>query len=78
MLVSKISPLTGKMNHMYIDVSDEQFKRWESGELIQQVMPHLTEDEREFLISGCYPGEYENTMDGAYGNEEEDPDELPF
>ena len=37
---------------MDLDITDDQLKAWEGGELIQNVMPDLTVEEREFLISG--------------------------
>jgi hypothetical protein len=39
---------------------------WEGGELIQNVMPELSPEEREFLISGITPKEW----DEYYGKEE--------
>ena len=37
----------------------EQLDRWRGGELIQRVMPHLTPEEREFLISGSSSEEWD-------------------
>lgn len=41
-----------------IEVPEEGYKRWKSGELIQNALPELYADERELLISGicgkCY------------------------
>jgi hypothetical protein len=37
---------------MDLPVTKEQIKAWQQGELIQNVMPHLSIVEREFLISG--------------------------
>lgn len=53
MKISRTSPITGQVNTLDLDVTDEQIRRWERGELIQNVMPHLSKDQREFLISGC-------------------------
>ena len=52
-------PVTGKDNDMELDVTDEQLRAWENGTLIQEAMPNLTADEREFLITGLLPGEFE-------------------
>jgi hypothetical protein len=52
MIVTKNCPFTGEPKTMDIDVTDAQMKAWKDGELIQHVMPNLTADEREFLISG--------------------------
>jgi hypothetical protein len=58
MLIEQRSPVTGKVNVMDIPVTIEQLERWQNGELIQNAMPHLTPDEREFLISGCTPEDW--------------------
>ena len=59
MLVSKEHMVTGKINTLDLDVTHDQLIRWRSGEHIQKVMPHLSAEEREFLISGLLPGEYD-------------------
>ena len=39
---------------MLLDITLSQLTLWESGEgYIQNVMPNLNTNEREFLISGC-------------------------
>lgn len=60
MLVRRKSKLTGKVHEMHIDITVEQINRWCKGELIQNVCPHLSSDEREFLISGITPTEWHN------------------
>jgi hypothetical protein len=60
MKVAIRSLVSGAINHMELDVTQEQLDRWENGELVQNVMPHLTADEREFLISGCTSAEFES------------------
>ena len=69
---------------MDIDVTHEQIAQWESGVLIHQAMPHLCEDEREFMMTGITPDEWDTHMvgeddevdyesnDNAYAEEEED------
>jgi hypothetical protein len=54
MIVEMTSPLTGKVNQMDLPITLEQLNRWRNGELIQNVFPHLTADEREFLMTGLY------------------------
>jgi hypothetical protein len=36
--------------------------QWERGVLIQDAMPHLSPDEREFLMTGITPDEWADTM----------------
>lgn len=43
---------------MNLDVTAEQIAAWQAGGLIQNVMPHLTPDEREFLITGITADEW--------------------
>ena len=59
MNITKRDPLTGKENTLDLPITEEQFKAWQNGGMIQRVMPHLTPDEREFVISGLMPGEFD-------------------
>ena len=43
---------------MEIDITQEQLDLWENGMLIQKVAPHLSANEREFIISGVTPDEW--------------------
>ena len=45
---------------MELNVTQAQIDDWQGGELIQNVMPHLSDEEREFLISGMTPAEWNN------------------
>lgn len=47
---------------MDLDVTEEQLIRWKGGQLIQNVFPHLSPDEREFLMTGITPQEWEETF----------------
>ena len=58
MLVGKKSQLSGKSHEMEIDVSEKQITLWMEGALIQDVMPDLSPDEREFLMTGITPAEW--------------------
>lgn len=62
--VIRRSPFTGKMNSMKLDITQEAYEKWASGEgpHVQDAFPHLTADEREFLISGATPEEWEKYM----------------
>lgn len=68
MQVTKRSALTGDQHTLDIAITPEEWKRWkEDGELLQNVCPHLSKDDREFLISGCTPEEWK----AAFGNGED-------
>ncbi len=58
MLIKMNSMLTGKIHEREIDVTPEQLQKWKDGAMIQDAMPHLSADDREFLISGATPEEW--------------------
>ena len=64
MQVTKRSALSGKERTREIDVTPMQIKRWQEGELIQVAMPHLSADDREFLMTGITPEEWDAAFDG--------------
>lgn len=62
MQITRKSPFSGKINTREIAVTEEQLLRWERGELIQNVMPNLSADDREFIMTGITPEEWEETF----------------
>ena len=42
-----------------IDVCQSQLDAWKSGVLIQNAMPNLSADDREFLMTGITPEEWD-------------------
>lgn len=59
MKITKTSTLTGNTNTMDLDITEEQMFNWQhKGMLIQLAMPHLKPEEREFLISGTTPEDW--------------------
>jgi hypothetical protein len=58
MLITKRSMMTGQKHSMSLDVTENQLNAWHSGGMIQEVMPHLTAGEREFLMTGITPSEW--------------------
>lgn len=69
MKVSMTSPLSGQTNVMELPITPEQLRRWEQGEFVQDVFPHLTADQREFLMTGITPEEWA-AMEAALEEEE--------
>ena len=60
MLVKKQSIMSGKVNEMELDITQEQLDRYLEGrELIQDIFPHLNANEREFLITGITGEEWD-------------------
>jgi hypothetical protein len=59
MQVTKQSRISGKISSMDLNITSEQLDRVNLGiELIQNIVPHLSSDEREFLITGITPQEW--------------------
>tara|TARA_R100000773_G_scaffold26228_1_gene22837 strand:+ start:3437 stop:3646 length:210 start_codon:yes stop_codon:yes gene_type:complete len=54
--------ISGELNSMELDVTQDQLNRWQGGELIQDVFPHLNVDEREFIKTGITPQEWSDTF----------------
>lgn len=67
--ITRTSMLSGIKRTQTIDITEEQLKRWESGEdLIQNIMPNLSDNDREFILTGSTPEEY----DEAYKEDDND------
>lgn len=64
MLVTKTSQITGKTNTMDINVTIAQLDRIDirsyTKELIQDIVPDISKEEREFLMTGITPDEWKN------------------
>jgi hypothetical protein len=58
-IITRKSPFSGVENRMDVPVTEAELARLESGETIQKVVPHLSADHREFLISGITPTEWD-------------------
>jgi 7,8-dihydro-6-hydroxymethylpterin-pyrophosphokinase len=66
MLIERASPFTGELRTLDLDVTQEQMQAWQSGTVIQRAMPHLSADEREFILTGILPEEW----DEMFGEEQ--------
>ena len=58
MLITRQSLISGNTNTMSLPVTEEQYNAWEQGTLVQDAMPHLSPDEREFIMTGITPEEW--------------------
>jgi hypothetical protein len=58
MLAVKRSPFSGEICSREIPVTEEQFKLYESGMLIQHAMPNISSEDREFIMTGITPEEW--------------------
>jgi len=68
MLLTKISMLTKKENSREIDITQDRIDAWRScqtkrsRQLIRDAFPHLSEDDREFILTGITPEEWDEAM----------------
>ncbi len=62
MLLKRISTLTGQIHYREMPVTYEQLMAWHEGALIQNVMPNLTADQREFIMTGITRSEWDHVM----------------
>ena len=62
MLITRKSLISGNINTMSLPITEEQYNAWEQGTLVQVAMPHLSPDEREFVMSGITPEEWAETF----------------
>lgn len=72
MLITKVSMFSGVAHTLDIPVTQEQLDDWRGGTLIQNAMPNLSPDDREFLMTGMTPDEWEEMMGDNYQGEDDD------
>lgn len=61
--VTRKSKLTGKVHTRKIDITREQLKEYEqSDEYIQHFFPDLSADDREFIMTGITPEEWDKVF----------------
>ncbi len=60
MQVTKTCAFTGVERTLDLDVTPAEIAAYENGALVQEAMPRLNVDEREFILTGSWDGEWEN------------------
>ena len=68
MKITRTSMFSGVTRTLDLPVTEEQVASWKAGTLIQQAMPELTADEREFVMTGVTAQEWSN----EFGDEDDD------
>ena len=62
MKITRTSQLSGKENTMDLDVTPAQMERFDNrlntGEYVQTIFAHLPKEEREFILTGITPAEW--------------------
>jgi hypothetical protein len=69
MLITRVSPVTGIVASWEMNITPEQWSSWCSGMLIQNAMPHLSPDEREFIMTGMTPNDWDSLFTDTIGVE---------
>ena len=59
MLITKTSMLSGETRSLDLNVTQDQIDLWEGGMVIQNAMPDLSADEREFIMTGVTAEEWD-------------------
>ena len=71
MSITRTSPFSGKTITKNIDITYKQYEEWVTGKkLIQHAMPNISADDREFIMSGILPEEWENMLRGVDSHNE--------
>lgn len=66
MQITRKSVISGIQRTMEIPVNPEDFMAWQAGYgNIQDLMPYLSRDDREFILSGITAGEWEAAFAGV-------------
>lgn len=62
MRITMRDPFTGQFHTEDLPMTVAELSQWKAGGLIQNVCPHLSLDQREFLISGVPIGKWDEYM----------------
>jgi hypothetical protein len=77
MLIKRQSIFSAITRVRDLPITQEQYDAWAGGALIQEAMPHLSADDREFLMTGSTPeewDEYERELEEAF----QEPEGLDY
>ena len=77
MRITMESAITGEVHSMDLPITQEQWAEWTgilgSGKrMVQEVFPHLTNAQREFLLTGITPDEWDKYIKPPEGNDDDD------
>ncbi|WP_299821700.1 hypothetical protein [uncultured Jannaschia sp.] len=66
MKITRIFRLTGVEHTREIDLTPAQLAAWDGGELIQDAAPHLSDADREFVMTGITAEEWTAVFGDSY------------
>lgn len=61
-VVTKLSPFSRVMHRATVQMTQVQYDDWLGGKMIQDALAHLSPDEREFLMTGITPQEWDEAF----------------
>lgn len=59
MKITRRSIISNKEREMDLPVTEEQYAAWRRGVLVQDAFPQLDSEQREFILSGITPDEWD-------------------
>jgi hypothetical protein len=69
MLITRTSTITGQEHTLELDINPDQLVRINTGiELIQNIVPHLSPSDREFIMTGITDEEWDNMFGSIEDN----------
>lgn len=60
MQITRKSIITGTVRTRELPITGEQYIRWQSDGLLSVAAPELSEEDREFILTGIVPEELED------------------
>ena len=60
MQITRTSDFTGVERTLDLPITLEQYNSWKGGTLIQEAMPDLSPNDREFIMTGITSEEWDN------------------
>lgn len=65
MFITNKSIITGIERTLDLDVTQDQIDAWHNGMLIQDAMPNLSPEDREFIMTGITSDEWDEYLKGV-------------
>ena len=62
MKITRRNPFNGKTYTWELPITDAQYEAWQQGVLIQNAMPNLNADQREFIMTGILPDQWDEYL----------------
>jgi hypothetical protein len=77
LIITRKSLISGEVRQREIEVSSDQLDNWRNGKNIQDACPDLSADDREFIMTGSVPEEWDSLSIDDFDEDSEDG-EWPF